>query len=139
MTMRRALYVAALLGVIATSFYAGAQWRRWTASASSLSVLADALDRAFSVPVPCPKGSVEASMKHPSNGGSLITGTCNLVIGRFAGFSMTDERRMILIGERASAPPHSDGFVNLANVACFWRDSGWFVECPAPDGAASNP
>ena len=54
-------------------------------------------------------------------------------IGRCAGASLENASRAFLIGDYTAAPSGSDGFVNIANRLCFWRDTGETVDCPPPE------
>lgn len=41
--------------------------------------------------------------------------------------------RELVLGDRATTPIKGDGFVNLGNKLCFWRDTGTIVDCPPPE------
>lgn len=56
-----------------------------------------------------------------------------IAIGRCAGATLLKGNRMLLIGDYTSAPEGADGFVNIANQVCFWRDTGEVVPCPPPE------
>lgn len=56
-----------------------------------------------------------------------------IAIGRYSGYSLTTESMDILIGDYTSAPHGMNGFVNLANTLCFWRDTGVVETCPPPE------
>lgn len=60
----------------------------------------------------------------------LLTGTYNVWIGLGAGCDIVDSSRTILLGAFTTAPPHANGFVNIANSLCFWRDTLQRAECP---------
>ena len=55
----------------------------------------------------------------------------DIIIGNGADIAI-DNNHTILFGNCTSAPPHADGFVNIANKLCFWRTSGEITECPPP-------
>lgn len=65
--------------------------------------------------------------------GATLTGTWNVAVGLCSGSSLTGQSRSLLLGDRTAAPPKGDGFVNIANKLCFWRDTGERVACPAPE------
>ena|ERR1700728_2851117 len=53
-------------------------------------------------------------------------------IGRNAGYYFRAGSRCILLGDNTLTPtPDCDGFVNIDNRLCFWRDTGEIAECPA--------
>jgi hypothetical protein len=54
-------------------------------------------------------------------------------IGRCSGASLHNAARDLLIGDYTAAPSGKDGFVNIGNHLCFWRDTGERVDCPAPE------
>jgi hypothetical protein len=56
-----------------------------------------------------------------------------IAIGRCSGFHLHAESRDILIGDYTDAPRERDGFVNIKNKLCFWRDSGERADCPPPE------
>lgn len=56
-----------------------------------------------------------------------------IAIGRCSGASLHEARNTLLVGDYTSAPEGSDGFVNIANKLCFWRDTGRRVDCPPPE------
>lgn len=62
----------------------------------------------------------------------LLVGSWNLAVGSFAGASMTTQNRAIALGS-CTAVRLGDGFVNLGNRLCFWRDTGTIVDCPPPE------
>lgn len=53
--------------------------------------------------------------------------------GRCSGASLRAESNDLLIGDYTSAPRGKDGFVNIGNKFCFWRDTGERVACPPPE------
>jgi hypothetical protein len=54
-------------------------------------------------------------------------------IGKCSGASLHNAARDLLIGDYTAAPSGKDGFVNIGNHLCFWRDTGERVTCPAPE------
>lgn len=60
-----------------------------------------------------------------------MTGT--MAFGRCSGASLRSESRDLLIGDFTAAPHGKDGFVNLENKLCFWRDTGVVETCPPPN------
>ena len=54
-------------------------------------------------------------------------------IGKCSGASLHNANRDLLIGDYTAAPSGKDGFVNIGNHLCFWRDTGARVGCPAPE------
>lgn len=63
----------------------------------------------------------------------LTLGRHDIAIGRNSGRTMRLGSRCILLGDNTLTPtPDSDGFVNIDNRLCFWRDTGEIAECPAP-------
>lgn len=62
------------------------------------------------------------------------SGGCNIVVGLHAGWFLNGNAAgNFLVGDFTSTPtPDAKGFVNLANVICFWRDQGERVPCPPP-------
>lgn len=64
----------------------------------------------------------------------IAMGSENVLIGNCSGYlSLTTQSRALLLGNRTAAPPKGNGFVNIANKLCFWRDTGERVACPAPE------
>jgi hypothetical protein len=58
--------------------------------------------------------------------------------GNHAGFRGAGSR-CILLGDNTQTPsPDSDGFVNIDNRLCFWRDTGEIAECPPPYDPSEN-
>jgi hypothetical protein len=62
-----------------------------------------------------------------------------IAVGRCVGTSLTTESYDILIGDNTTAPLHRDGFVNIGNRLCFWRDTGERAACPAPEPECTKP
>lgn len=79
----------------------------------------------------------------------LLTGSCNLFVGLWSapdatsmngtiaignctGAGLTTESRGLLIGNYTTAPRGRDGFVNINNETCWWRDTGEPSACPPP-------
>lgn len=62
---------------------------------------------------------------------TLMYGT--IAVGTCSGASLTTESMDILVGDHTSAPVGKDGFVNIGNKLCFWRDTGTVVDCPPPE------
>lgn len=56
-----------------------------------------------------------------------------MAFGRCSGGHLTSENHDLLIGDYTAAPRGKDGFVNLENKLCFWRDTGTVVDCPPPE------
>lgn len=56
-----------------------------------------------------------------------------IAIGRFAGSSLRKVRNAILVGDCTTAPEDSDGFVNIGNKWCWWRQTGAQAACPLPE------
>jgi hypothetical protein len=56
-----------------------------------------------------------------------------IAIGHCSGASLTSESGDMLIGDYTSAPKGKDGFVNIGNKLCFWRDNGDTATCPPPE------
>jgi hypothetical protein len=59
--------------------------------------------------------------------------TYSTFIGTCAGYSVHSGRNILLIGDYTSAPDGANGFVNIGNKLCFWRESGERVACPPPE------
>lgn len=109
-------------------------------------------------PYPCSPGSNPPA---PATFGAMsgrpaMTGSCDIGIGMGAlwnsttmystiavgtcsGASLKTESRDILIGDYTSAPRGRDGFVNIANKWCWWRDSGAQADCPPPEPECNPP
>ena len=64
---------------------------------------------------------------------SATTMQNTIAIGECSGASLTTESRDLLIGDYTAAPKGKNGFVNIGNQVCFWRDSGTVVPCPPPE------
>jgi hypothetical protein len=74
--------------------------------------------------------------------GALLSATImndTIAIGRCSGASLTTESHDLLIGAYTSAPKGKDGFVNIGNKLCFWRDSGATATCPPPEAECVTP
>ena len=87
---------------------------------SSNKAFADAIDLALGVHVPC-----------PTDHGRRIAGSCNVSLGDYSGYYSFGVSRSVLIGSHVEAPPRSDGFVNIGNLVCFYRDGTGYVKCPS--------
>ena len=106
----------------------------------------EAVDRmVLDHPDPCGEGSkpsvhVSSCVIAIGMGALKYATTMNhtIAVGRCAGASLTTESRDLLIGDYTAAPRGQDGFVNIANKLCFWRDSGERVACPPPEPECAN-
>lgn len=87
--------------------------------------------------VSCANGTTDASSCIIAIGyGALMNATTmnnTIAIGRCSGATLTSESRDLLIGDFTTAPRGKDGFVNLENKLCFWRDTGVVETCPPPN------
>ena len=64
---------------------------------------------------------------------NITTGNNDMAYGHCSGASLMEESDDLLIGDYTAAPLHKNGFVNIENKLCFWRETGKRADCPPPE------
>ena len=64
---------------------------------------------------------------------NITTGNNDMAYGHCSGASLMEESNDLLIGDYTAAPLHKNGFVNIENKLCFWRETGKRADCPPPE------
>lgn len=110
----------------------------------------------LNAPYPCHSGPHPPPVQTDGDAYPLLSGSCviaiglgalqdatdmddTIAVGTYAGASLRTESRDLLIGDCTAAPRGKDGFVNIANKLCFWRDTGIIEDCPPPEPQCHPP
>lgn len=94
------------------------------------------VDVGAKAPYPCIPSPDTPSCVVAIGEGALLNATAmssTIGVGHCSGATLRTESDDILVGDYTAAPRDKDGFVNIANRLCFWRNSGERVDCPPPE------